>query len=355
MIPATTGRKRYVWRSRAAAAFICWAAAMPAWAGGGVPAPPAVRAALAAQYAREARTYQNRDLKGFLAIKTPDYVTVAINGRVADRAAVVRGRTRAFADRSLVLAAPVYVLGTVVLKGATAIARVHVRYEWRVLNAAGKTHRYTSQETSRDTWVKTVNSWLRKRDEVLQESEQRDGKPCFPNHAPVGVVASATPAEVAGARSAIDAANKRLSAAEIRRDADAWYALTTADNPGKRANGVFLNRAAAEAAWKARHTQIIRCHAGACKIQKIIVGKGVAEVVDDWSFVGISRDSQNPTQRHILRSTVRYWENWRREQGVWKLAYSTPLGWARVQDGKYSDDQHRTAPPASSTAAKPAP
>lgn len=140
-----------------------------------------VRKELEVKYAKVVEAYKDRDIKAFMANKTPDFTGKSVNGGLATREQVEAGVKQRM-ERIKRLNYLKIKIKEFTVTGDEAVAITTQEFSRVVADAQGREHTVVSKGTThRDTWVRTESGWmLRSVEELVQGKEIVDGQSIKP-------------------------------------------------------------------------------------------------------------------------------------------------------------------------------
>jgi hypothetical protein len=138
--------------------------------------PASARKAIQAGYDRMAAAAGRRDVDGWLALKTPDFVSVSLDGTengLEGRRTMMR---LVFATVERVKARTV-IVGFKLLSPSRARAVVHDHTEMTFARPDKKVSTMIIDTDAESTWIKTPAGWRESRSRSLEERGTLDGRP----------------------------------------------------------------------------------------------------------------------------------------------------------------------------------
>jgi ketosteroid isomerase-like protein len=128
-----------------------------------------------AAYAKIAKAMKAKDVKGVMAMGTPDFSEKEANGQVMDAKhseAMMAEQFKMTKSMDEVAMTP----KSFDIKGKTAVVASVYTFKGTILTPDGKSHKMVSNGTSKDTLVKTPHGWLFKKVEMGKDNTLMDGK-----------------------------------------------------------------------------------------------------------------------------------------------------------------------------------
>jgi len=133
------------------------------------------RKAIQGQYDKSNAAVAKKDLKGFIAIYSPDYVRTDAKGQTSNFKRIRQQTALKFSQTASVIGKSSLV--SIKLTGVTAV--VHVK-DHRIFAYAspqsGNTQKITVDTISDDTWVQSAGVWLDTGSKIISETSSIDGK-----------------------------------------------------------------------------------------------------------------------------------------------------------------------------------
>jgi len=136
-----------------------------------------VRAELDRRYAQNTEAFMRGDLRALMALRAPDFHTIAANGAIQDRAAMenyMQGIINGVRKWNQVT----FVIDSLRLVGDTAIATIWQFVDRMALRPDNQVHHVQTWVTQRETWVRQNSDWLLWRvDQLKNQRRLVDGRP----------------------------------------------------------------------------------------------------------------------------------------------------------------------------------
>lgn len=135
----------------------------------------AVRHDIQAGYDRMCAAAARRDVDGWLALKTPDFVSVSLDGKKSELSGQ-RAMMKLLMTRVARVNAHVTVEGFKRTGPREAVVRIHDHTEM-TLEGSTRPSLFVLDTRADATWIKTAAGWREKQSRSLQENATLDGKP----------------------------------------------------------------------------------------------------------------------------------------------------------------------------------
>lgn len=156
---------------------IAFFACAPILEGRGQDPYASVRAELERRYAENAAAFMKWDVKAIMALRAPDFHTVAPDGVTQDRAAMER-YTQGLLNGIKKWNKIVHTIDSVEVVGDKAIVTMSQHLDRLALRADNQVHHVETWATQRETWIRVGSQWLLWRvDQVRNQRRLVDGKP----------------------------------------------------------------------------------------------------------------------------------------------------------------------------------
>ena len=131
-----------------------------------------------AALARRNEARQHRDLNGYLATFTSDWVTTNVQGRRVTYAMLRKSMTASFARARTLEAAPVhYRITNIAAHGQTAEVTVKSQFDYPVRKTPSGLVYCSRNTTATQVWVKGATVWQLRQEHYLVDSIQFSAKP----------------------------------------------------------------------------------------------------------------------------------------------------------------------------------